>query len=274
MLTAVAALALGLRDEQVRLVAGDTDLTPFSPVSAVGSRGAAIVGSAVRAACAPLRDKLRRQAAYRLGCAPDAVELADGEARAATRSVLLGQLARELLAGHDLAGGVEPGLDSIATVDPEAAAMTYGVHAAIVELDPALGTVFVRRYLALDDCGPRLQPSVVEGQLLGGIAQGIGAALLEELRFDADGQPLTAGLETYLLPVADTIPPIELRGRETPSPRLPGGVKGIGEAGVFGPPAAIAQAVDDALGRPTGAVTRLPLTLERVLALSEEVAVR
>jgi carbon-monoxide dehydrogenase large subunit len=115
---------------------------------------------------------------------------------------------------------------------------------------------------------------VVEGQLLGGIAQGIGAALLEELRFDTGGQPLTAGLDSYLLPVAEVIPLIELRARETPSPRLPGGVKGIGEAGVFGPPAAIAQAVDDALGRPTGAVTRLPLTLERVLALAEEIAVR
>jgi carbon-monoxide dehydrogenase large subunit len=151
-------------------------------------------------------------------------------------------------------------------------ALTYGVHGAVVEVNPVIGTVTVRRYLALDDCGPRLRPATVEGQLRGGILQGLGSALLEELRYDADGAPLSTGFGDYLLPIATTTASIEFRIRETPSPALPYGAKGVGEAGVFGPPAAIAQAVDHALARPADGVTRLPLTPERVIALCREVS--
>jgi carbon-monoxide dehydrogenase large subunit len=228
LLARVAADALGVSEETVRVIAGDTDQTPYSPVSAVGSRTAAIVADAVRAACAAL------------------------------------------IAGHDLAPGVSPGRDAVATVDPAATAFTYGVHGAVVEVDEDLGTVALRAYVALDDCGPRLQPAIVEGQLRGGIVQGIGSALLEELRYDAGGQPLDAGLRDYLLPDAATVPPIAFHQRVTPSPDLPGGAKGIGEAGVFGPPAAIAQAIDDALGRAAGTAMALPLTPERVAALTAE----
>ena len=271
LLADAAAQTLGLRDDQIRVVSGDTDLTPYSPVSAVGSRTAAVVAEAVRAACAPLADKLRRQAGWRLDCQPGEVRLADGVARgvAGTRSVA--ELAREILAGLEVPDGLEPGLDCVATVDPPAMAMTYGVHGAVVEVDPAIGAVTVRRYLAMDDCGPRLRPATVEGQLRGGIVQGVGSALLEELRYGVDGTPQSTGFGDYLLPIATTMPPIELRVRETPSPGLPSGAKGIGEAGVFGPPAAIAQAVDDALARPAGPFTQLPLSPERVIALAAEV---
>jgi carbon-monoxide dehydrogenase large subunit len=251
LLANVAARALDIAPDRVRVVAGDTDLTPYSPVSAVGSRTAAVVAGAVRAACAPLAEKLARQAAHH----PES-----------TRS----ELAAELIAGHDLAPGVDPGLESVATVDPPAAAMTYGVHGAVIEVDAELGTIAVRRYLALDDCGPRLEPQIVEGQLRGAIVQGIGSALLEELRYDADGTPATTSLSDYLLPNATTVPAIEFTTRETPSPSLPGGAKGVGEAGILAPPAAIAQALDAALGRPAAAVTELPFTPERVCTASDE----
>jgi carbon-monoxide dehydrogenase large subunit len=274
LLAGVAAQTLGVLEDQVRVVSGDTDLTPFSPVSAVGSRTAAVVATAVRAACAPLADKLSRQAAHRLACEPEEVVLSGGEARAVAGMVAVAELAFQILGGLEVADGLEPGLDSVATVDPPAMALTYGVHGAVVEVDPVIGTVTVRRYLALDDCGPRLRPATVEGQLRGGILQGIGSALLEELRYDADGTPLSTGFGDYLLPIATTAPPIEFRVRETPSPALPGGAKGVGEAGVIGPPAAIAQAVDHALTRHADALTRLPLTPKRVIALCREVSAR
>jgi carbon-monoxide dehydrogenase large subunit len=274
LLAAVAAQALGLRDEQVRVVSGDTDLTPYSPVSAVGSRTAAVVADAVRAACGPLADKLRRQAAHRLACPPAEVTLSGGQACGGGGTQPVAELAGQILAGLDLPAGLEPGLENVATVDPSAMAMTYGVHGAVVEVDPVLGAVAVRRYLALDDCGPRLRPATVEGQLRGGIVQGVGSALLEELRYDADGTPLSTGFGDYLLPIATTMPPIEFRVRETPSPALPGGAKGVGEAGVFAPPAAIAQAVDDALARRADRVTSLPLSPARVIALGAEVPAR
>jgi carbon-monoxide dehydrogenase large subunit len=268
MLAGVAGRTLGLDPERVRVVAGDTDLTPYSPVSAVGSRGAAVVGGAVRAACAPLAAKLRRQAAHRLGCAVEDVALVDGEARGGGAAITVAALAHDVLMGQELGDGIEPGMDAIATVDPAATGMTYGAHGAVVEVDPALGVVRVLRYVALDDCGPRLEPAIVRGQLIGGIAQGLGAALLEEVRYDADARPLTTGLDAggYLLPVAATMPALDLRVRETASPALPGGVKGVGEAGIAAPPAVVAQAVDAALGRVAAAVTRIPLTPERVLA--------
>jgi carbon-monoxide dehydrogenase large subunit len=265
LLAAVAAQALGLHPEQVRVLTGDTDLTPYSPVSAIGSRTAAVVAATVRAACAPLADKLRRQAAHRFGGTADDIDL---------HAVPVPVLAREVLAGLDVPDGLEPGLDSVATLDPPATTMTYGVHGVVTEVDPELGTVRLRRYLALDDCGPRLQPAIVEGQLRGAIAQGVGSALLEELRYDQDGTPLTTGFDTYLMPLADTVVPIEFRIRETPSAVPRGGAKGVGEAGVFGPPAVIAQAVDDALGRPADPSTQLPFTPERVIALARDVALR
>jgi carbon-monoxide dehydrogenase large subunit len=252
LLAGVAADALGISEDGVRVVAGDTDLTPYSPVSAIGSRTAVVVAEAVRAACAPLASKLARQAAYRPGLKHE-------------------QLVDELITGHDLAPGLDPGLDSVATVDPPATAVTYGVHGAVVEVDRALGTIVVRRYLAFDDCGPRLAPSIVEGQLRGGIVQGVGSALLEELRFDpADGTPLSTGFSDYLMPIATTMPPIEFLVAETPSPSLPGGAKGVGEAGIIAAPAAIAQALDAALARPADPVTRMPLTPERVSAATRE----
>jgi aerobic carbon-monoxide dehydrogenase large subunit len=220
LLADVAAGALGWPGERVRVIAGDSDLTPYSPLSAVGSRTAVVVASVVR------------RAALELGASLERVPRADW-----------------------------PGRSVEATLDPPGAPMTYGAHAAVVEVDPALGTVAVRRYLALDDCGPRLQPEIVEGQLRGGIAQGIGSALLEELRFDADGTPLSGSFSDYLLPTAAVVPHIDFIVRETP-----GGVKGVGEAGVFGPAATIAQAVDDALGRRGRRSLELPLTPERVLA--------
>lgn len=274
LLAGVAAQTLGLPGDQIRVVSGDTDLTPYSPVSAVGSRTAAVVAMAVRAACAPLADKLRRQAGWRLGCPPGEVTLGDGEARGGLGTLPLSELARQILGGLEVPDGLEPGLDSVATVDPPAMALTYGVHGTVVEVDPVIGTVTVRRYLALDDCGPRLRPATVEGQLRGGIVQGIGSALLEELRYDADGTPVSTGFGDYLLPIATTTAPIEFRVRETPSPTLPGGAKGVGEAGTIAPPAAIAQAIDHALARPADAITRLPLTPQRVIALWREVSPR
>jgi carbon-monoxide dehydrogenase large subunit len=143
------------------------------------------------------------------------------------------------------------------------------VHAALVEVDVETGMVRVLKYVVVHDCGRAINPLVIDGQICGGVAQGIGDALMEELVYDENGQLLTASLLDYLVPTAGEIPPFGLGHHESPSPRNPLGLKGLGEGGAISPPAALANAVDDAL-RPFGVeVHTMPLAPERVLALVE-----
>jgi carbon-monoxide dehydrogenase large subunit len=169
---------------------------------------------------------------------------------------------------------MDPGLEAIEVHDPEWMAWPYGVNAAVVEVDAETGAVSFLDYVVVHDCGTILNPMLVEGQIHGGVAQGIGEALYEELQYDADGYPLTGSFMDYLLPTAAEIPRLRLGHDVTPSPVVPGGMKGVGEAGAIGSPSAVIAAVEDALAPFEVRITELPLTPGKILALIEEAARR
>jgi carbon-monoxide dehydrogenase large subunit len=251
----VCASELGLASvDDVRVVNNDTAATPYSPVGAIASRGAAVGGSAVALASRKLASRLREAAAERLGVAADKVALGDGAARAGGRWVPISEL-------------IAAPLEAEATVDPTAETFSYAAHVAVVDVDPATGAVEVVRYVAVSDCGTQINPSIVRGQVEGAVVQGIGGALMEELRFDERGEPLSPSLFEYLLPTAADVPDIELDFLETPTDRTATGARGAGELGILGCAAAIAGAVAAALGngrRPSA----VPLTPERVQELA------
>jgi carbon-monoxide dehydrogenase large subunit len=166
--------------------------------------------------------------------------------------------------GYAMPSGMDPGLEASAYVPVPQSTYSSGAHAAVVEVDPETGAVKILRYVAVDDCGTLINPMIVEGQVHGGIAHGIGNALLEEIVYDATGQLVTGTLMEYAMPRADDVPRLEVHHVVTPSPLNPLGVKGAGEGGTLPAPAAIANAVADAL-RPLGVeVTEMPLTRERL----------
>ncbi|TMS00494.1 xanthine dehydrogenase family protein molybdopterin-binding subunit [Nonomuraea basaltis] len=260
--TALAQLAadrVGVPIDRVRVVLGDTAATPYSGVGSIASRALAVGGGALTQAAARLRDKLVALAAHRLEAAPADLEIADGAVRVKgdpQASVTLRELATSAWRGWDLPEGVSPGLEERVSYDPAGYTYAYGAHAAAVAVDPETGAVEVERYWVVNDAGVLVNPAVVEGQIQGGVAQGIGEALTEEIVYTADGQPIT----DYLLPTTREIPDIQVVMLETPSPITPGGMKGVGEAGTIGPPAAIANAVADALPEIAGKITDVPLT--------------
>src|SRR5437763_7898757 len=163
--------------------------------------------------------------------------------------------------------GTPPGLEATIYFDPPGPTFSGAVHVAAVEIDPETGRVRVARYVIVEDCGPVINPMLVEGQIHGAVAQGLGEALLEELVYDDAGQLVTATLMDYALPKADAMPMLEIGHLETPSPLMPGGFKGMGEGGTIGAPAALANAVADAVRRAT--VTRLPLRAARLIFPNE-----
>jgi len=267
-LAQVCADRLGIDPERdVLVVQGDTEVTPYSPAGAIGSRVASVVGASVRGASDRVRARLCQLAAYMLEASEFDIELADGVAAVRgtpSRRVPIADLARMAHAGRDLPEGTAPGLEERETFDPPASTFPYGTHAAVVEVDLESGGLRIVRYVVVSDCGVLLNPTIVEGQIVGGVAQGIGGAVLEKLAYDDAGQLLTASLMDYLLPVAPDIPAIEIEHMETPAPDIPGGAKGAGEAGTIAPAAVLAGAVSDALGVE---VDELPLDPETVWRL-------
>ncbi len=258
----LCADALGCGLESVRVVWNDTAQTPYSGLGTIASRAAAVVGSAVVQAARGIRDKLLAVAAHQLEVAPDDLELVEGRAqvRGTDRGIPVTELAHQLHSGFHLPPGVPPGLQEQAVFEPQALAFAYMSQAAVVEVDPETGGVTILRYAGVDDCGTVVNPAEVEGQLVGGIAQGLGEALLEELVYTEDGQLLSGSLMDYLLPTAVEVPSIALGHQEVPSPHFELGIKGVGEAGVITPPAVIANAVADALAPFGVQVTRVPVT--------------
>ena len=265
----VAADALGVPLDWVTVVGGDTGAVPFG-VGTFASRSAVTAGSSIVDACREVRGKLVRAAAALLEAAPGDVEIDDGKAfvRGAPGSAV--DLARVVQAS--IPTFARPG---VATPDFEATAyhhvptVTYAsaVHVAQVEVDVGTGGVKLLRYVVAHDCGRVINPSIVEGQVHGGVAQGVGGALFEEMVYDESGQLLTGSLMDYAVPKADDLPPIETVHLEFPSPRNPLGVKGLGEGGAISPPAAIANAVEDALAPFGVRVTETPVTPARIVAL-------
>jgi aerobic carbon-monoxide dehydrogenase large subunit len=227
-----------------------------------------MTGSATRIAAAEVRAKALAVAAEMLQRPADQLDIVDGnvvtKGRAAGPSVTLAAVAQALAPTSKLRGARAPGLAANGWFFCDRMNYPYGVHIAVVRVDRATGGVAVEHYLVAYDIGKAVNPMLVEGQIAGGVVQGLGGALLEEFRYDERGEPLAVNFTDYLMPTAREIPALQVVITEdAPSPLNPLGLKGAGEAGVNAVGAAIASAVDDAIGMP-GAVTRLPVTPQRL----------
>ncbi|MBU0798438.1 MAG: xanthine dehydrogenase family protein molybdopterin-binding subunit [Alphaproteobacteria bacterium] len=267
-LAQIAHEEIGIDPAKVKLVHGDTAYTPYS-TGTWGSRCAVMAGGAVGTAAAALGDRIRRIAAHLLQARPEEVILTDGFAKVGSAAVSIEEVARtwyqkpQLLPNDVDPRGLEA-TEGYKTVR-DTGTFSYACHAVVVSVDLQLGHVELLDYVIVEDAGTMINPMIVDGQVQGGLAQGIGTALFEEMQFDSSGQPLASTLADYHLPVASDIPRTRILHMETPSPISRFGQKGIGESGAIGPPAAIANAVNDALA-PLGAeVNQIPLTPERVL---------
>jgi carbon-monoxide dehydrogenase large subunit len=269
MLAQLAADAFGVRPQEIELKSGDTGATPLGH-GAYASRQAVVAGNAVHLAARMVADKARQAAAAMLEVAPDDLELVDGLVRVkgADLKRTLGQLAHALsgVAGFALPGTITPGLSASVDYQPPAITYTNGSHVVEVEVDIETGIVRLLRYIVVHDCGRMINPMMVEGQVHGGVAHGIGMTLYERMRFDETGQPLTVTYADYLLPTSDCVPPIEIHHMESPTPLNPLGVKGAAESGTIGAPPAIVSAIEDALRPLAVRITDLPVTPDRLLA--------
>lgn len=265
----LAADALGGKIEDVDTIQGDTAVTGFG-AGAAGSRSASMTAGAVRETAAVLRDRVRAIAAHKLGAAVGDIELAESRASARGRPAL-GISFQELAALADdpaaLPPGVPAGLEASAPYTANNPAIFVNAsHVCTCEVDVKTGRVKLLRYIVSEDCGPMINPNVVEGQIAGGTVQGIGGVLYEHLAYDEDGNPVTTTFMDYLLPTAAEVPVIEYGHIETKSPG-PGGYKGVGEGGAIGAPPAVVNAVADALSPFGVKVTRLPLCPSAIVAL-------
>jgi len=266
----LAAQALGVAPEDLHVTAGDTGASPLGH-GAYASRQAVVAGNAVHLAARAVAEKARQAAATMLEVAPDDLELSGGVVRVkgADLKRTLGQIANALsgVAGFPLPASIKPGLDAAVDFAPPAITYTNGSHVVEVEVDPETGAVKLTRYVVVHDCGRMINPMLVEGQVHGGVAHGVGMTLYEWMRYDAAGQPLTVTFADYLLPTSVCLPPIEIHHLESPTPLNPLGVKGAAESGTIGAPPAIVSAIEDALRPLAIRITELPVTPERLLAL-------
>ncbi|MGH7402719.1 MAG: xanthine dehydrogenase family protein molybdopterin-binding subunit [Candidatus Rokuibacteriota bacterium] len=262
----IAAAELGVDPERVLVIAADTTLLPYGNGTG-GSRVAANAGPAVAKTAREVAGKARVVAAELLECAAADVVLAGGRAHVAgvpERGVALGDLARAAVRSRTLLREARPGLTFCGYFAPETVTFGFGAQACAVEVDVETGRVRILRYLAVHDCGRAINPMVVDGQLHGGLAGGIGTALTEALIYDDDGQLLTGSLMDYAIPLAADLPSFEIRTLAFPSSRNELGIKGVGESAIIAPPAAIANAVEDALASRGADVLQVPITPARV----------
>jgi carbon-monoxide dehydrogenase large subunit len=262
----IAAAELGVDHERVFVVAADTTRLPYGNGTG-GSRVAANSGPAVARTAREVADKARAVAAEMLECAAADVVLGGGRAHVAgvpQRGVALGDLARAAVRSKTLLREGRPGLQACGYFAPETVTFAFGAQACAVEVDVETGRVRILRYLAVHDCGRPINPVVVDGQLHGGLAGGIGTALAEAVVYDEDGQLLTGSLMDYAIPVAADLPSFETRTLAFPSTRNDLGIKGVGESAIIAPPAAIANAVEDALAGRGADVLEVPVTPWRV----------
>jgi carbon-monoxide dehydrogenase large subunit len=265
----IVAERLGVGIDQVLVLGGDTDMVGFG-MGTIASRVAAVAGPAVAQSAEEVALRARIVAAERFECAPDDIVLANGRVAVRgvpDRSLSLGQVARAAVRSTALAKLGSPGLSACGFFYPGSVTWAFGAHGVVVEVDVETGAVRLLAYTAVHDCGRPINPMVVEGQVHGGIAQGIGAGLHEELRYDDAGQLLSATLMDYALPRADEVPPLDVEHLEFPSVVNPLGIKGVGESGVIAPGAAIANAVEDALADRGVLVDRIPVTPARVFEM-------
>jgi carbon-monoxide dehydrogenase large subunit len=271
--TAVVQLtadALGADLADVRTVQGDTAVTPFGAGTG-GSRSGSMIAGAVEQTAAVLRERIAAIAAHRLEAAPEDIVLEASRAHVRGTPAIGLTLAEIAEIAYFQPGalpeGVPAGLEASGRYHARSPMIwANATHVCTCEVDVETGAVTLLRYVVSEDCGPMINPSVVEGQIAGGTVQGIGGVLFEHLAYDDDGNPLTTTLMDYLLPTAPDVPPIEYGHVETMGPG-PGGYKGVGEGGAIGAPAAVVNAVADALAPFGVEITRLPLTPERIVGL-------
>jgi carbon-monoxide dehydrogenase large subunit len=265
---------LGVRYEDVTVHQGDTSETPYA-FGTGGSRSGPILGASVRGAALELRTKVLAVAAHLLEASPDDLDVVDGVISvrgSPTITRTLTDVAR--VAYHDLTAlppGTQPGLEVVHRYKSDLPFIfSNACHACTVEVDQATGQITVLRYVVSEDCGVMIHPAIVEGQIAGGVVQGLGGVLLEDFVYDEQGNPLTTTFLDYLLPTAADVPTIEFAHIETPGP-TPGDYKGVGEGGAIGAPPAVANAVNDALAQVGAFLAEGPFMPSRVVAALEAV---
>jgi carbon-monoxide dehydrogenase large subunit len=240
---------LGLPTEDIDVVHGDTDQTPFG-LGTYGSRSTPVSGAATAMVARKVRERARIVASAMLEVSPDDLEWQDNRWQVRGDPDKAKTIQEIALAAHsslELPEGVEGHLDATTVYNPPNLTYPFGAYICVVDLDPDTGQVKVRRFIAVDDCGVRINPMIVEGQVHGGLADGVGMALMQVIAFDREGNHLGANLMDYLLPTAMECPSWELGETVTPSPHHPIGAKGVGESATVGSPSAIVNAVMDAL---------------------------
>ena len=263
----VVADKLGIAMEDVEIIHGDTEMVAFG-MGTYGSRSLAVGGSAIMKSIDKIIEKGKKIAAHKLEASEGDIDFADGKftVKGTDKSVAFGDVALTAYVPHHYPAGLEPGLDFSSFYDPVNFTYPFGCHIAVVEVDKETGAVKLNRFIAVDDVGNVINPMIVEGQIHGGIVQGIGQALFEGAEYDENGQLTNGSYMDYCMPRADDVPMIETASQVTPCPHNPLGVKGAGEAGTIGAAPAVVNAVIDALWSGGHKVKdiRMPLTSERV----------
>jgi aerobic carbon-monoxide dehydrogenase large subunit len=265
-LAQIAAHELGLHPDRISIRYGDTSTGPFG-FGSFASRSIVFAGGAVAKSCRAIGEKLRRIGAHLLQTDPDKVRLENGMVVAASGSISVGEIAHAATVRQEmLPEGVEPGLENVSSYEPadSAGVFSYGTHAAVVAVDGETGVTQILKYVVTEDCGTMINPMIVDGQVQGGIAQGIGTAIFEEIPYSEDGQPLATTFADYMLPCATEVPAVQIVHSVSPAKVTEYGVKGVGEGGAIAPPAAIANAVADAFRTIRASFNETPLTPRRV----------
>jgi carbon-monoxide dehydrogenase large subunit len=270
----IAADQLGVDPADIIVVAGDTDAVPLGQ-GAFASRQTVNAGSSIHLAAREVREKLLRIGAHMLEASEADLELAAGRVRVkgvADMSLGFGEISNAVAGtpGYSLPEGITPGLEATANFRPEGVTYANGTHAVEVEVDADTGAVSILRYIVVHDSGRLINPLIVDGQVHGGVAHGIGNAIWEWMRYDDDGQPLTTTLAEYLLPTAVEMPHMEIIHHVSPTPRNPLGVKGVGECGVMSAAPAMISAIEHALEPFSVHIDRAPVTPAMIVDLIRE----
>jgi carbon-monoxide dehydrogenase large subunit len=266
-LAQVASQELSIPVADVIVRHGDSSVSPYG-MGTFASRSMTMAGGAVSAACAQLAEKILRIGAHLLQAPRDEVRLADGRVHFGSQSVAFKDVCQAaFLHPERLPEGEDPALEVNAVYQPgrSTGAFSYATHACVVAVDPGTGHTEIIDYVVCHDCGTMVNPMIVEAQVVGGVAQGLGTALYEEIPYDENGQPLASTFLDYMIPGATEVPDVRVLHMETPSPHTRFGIKGMGEGGAIAPPAVVMNAVNDALRPLSATVTETPITPERIL---------
>jgi carbon-monoxide dehydrogenase large subunit len=266
-LAQVAHQELGIAIDDVIVRHGDSSVSPYG-MGTFASRSMTMSGGAVSAACVILADKIARIGAHLLQAPKEMVKLADGKVYFGEQSVGFRDIAQAaFLHPERLPVGEDPALEANAVYQPgrSTGAFSYATHACTVAVDPGTGQVEIIDYVVCHDCGTMVNPMIVEAQVVGGVAQGLGTALYEEIPYDENGQPLASTFLDYTIPGFTEVPDVRVLHMETPSPHTRFGIKGMGEGGAIAPPAVVINAINDALRPLSVEINETPATPDRIL---------